>query len=463
MTRLELINPKDGKPLAELECDDRASVAEKFARAKVAQPAWASLPLARRIAILERFAELLSERRERLARTLTREMGKPITQSNNEIRGVLGRIRFFADHAQATLAAKTVHSSKDGSLVERIGYEPLGVIANISAWNYPYFVGANVFVPALITGNAVLYKPSELTAQTGLELSRLLHDAGVPEDAFSVLVGAGEVGQELVDQPVNGVFFTGSVATGQRILKRVRARMLRVQLELGGKDPAYVADDVDVSVAASQLADGAFYNTGQSCCSVERLYVHEAVYETFVSDFVAAVKGFSVGDPEQADTYIGPLARREAQLVHLERQVQDALQKGAKVAVGGERRPGPGFFFSPTVLLDVDHRMLVMTEETFGPVIGIQRVASDEEALRLMADTNYGLTASVYTPNRDRAERLLAQLPVGSAYWNCSDRVSPYLPWSGRKDSGIGCTLSTYGLEAFTQMKAWHLRQPSVS
>jgi acyl-CoA reductase-like NAD-dependent aldehyde dehydrogenase len=314
-------------------------------------------------------------------------------------------------------------------------------------------------VPALLAGNAVLYKPSEYATLTGLEIGNLLHASGVPQDVFSVLVGGGRVGIELLKEPVDGVFFTGSYGTGRKIAEAVANRMIKVQLELGGKDPAYVCEDVDVAAAAASLADGAMYNTGQSCCSVERIYVHAKVHDAFVAAFVKEAQGFKVGEPTDESTYIGPLTRAQ-QVKVLQMQVADALAKGAHLRVGGHAitdRPG-GHWFAPTVLVNVNHDMAVMREESFGPIIGIQKVADDAEAVRLMNDTDYGLTAGVYTRDEARAKALLAQVHAGSVYWNCCDRVSPRLPWSGVKHSGIGLTLSTEGITAFTRPKAWHLR-----
>jgi acyl-CoA reductase-like NAD-dependent aldehyde dehydrogenase len=230
-----------------------------------------------------------------------------------------------------------------------------------------------------------------------------------------------------------------------------------VQLELGGKDPIYVCDDVDVKTAAAAVADGAFYNTGQSCCAVERVYVGASIHDAFVDAFVAEVKGFRVGDPTDEATYIGPLTRR-AQIAVLRQQIAEAKRLGAKVIAGGAAIEGRGNWFKPTVLVDVDHRMRVMRDESFGPIIGIQRVRDDDEAIELMNDSEYGLTAGVYTQSEKRARRILDRVQAGSAYWNCCDRVSPRLPWSGVKHSGIGLTLSTAGIETFTRPKAWHLR-----
>ncbi|MEO8133458.1 MAG: aldehyde dehydrogenase family protein [Betaproteobacteria bacterium] len=456
---LKITNPATGKVIAEVLEDNAATIKRKYAMARAAQPDWAATPLARRLKTIKTFRAQVETRKEELAAILTSETGKPLQQARNELNGLLPRLDFFVDNAAKTLRPKKVHD-QDG-MTEIIGHEPLGVIANISAWNYPYFVGGNVFVPALITGNAVLYKPSEFATRTGLEIAEMLYEAGVPQTVFATVSGTGAAGAALLRQPVDGVFFTGSVATGTAIAKAVAGRLVKLQLELGGKDPVYVCPDVDVAKAAAGLADGAMYNAGQSCCSVERIYVHEDIFQPFVDAFVAEVKGFRIGDPAVEGTYIGPLTRA-AQIKVLEAQIADAKKKGAKVLVGGKRirvAGNPkGNYFAPTVLVNVDHSMTVMREESFGPIIGIQSVQSDEEAVRLMNDTRYGLTAGVYTTDRQRAGHLLAQVHAGSVYWNCCDRVSPRLPWSGVGDSGLGITLSTYGIQTFTRPKAWHLR-----
>jgi acyl-CoA reductase-like NAD-dependent aldehyde dehydrogenase len=454
---MKILNPADGSLIRDLAEDDARAIAAKYARALAAQPAWAAVPLGERLGSIRKFKEQIEKRKHELARTLTSEMGKPIAQARNELNALAGRIDFFLDKAQAALAPETVLEDAPGKLAERITHEPLGVVANISAWNYPYFVGSNVFVPALLAGNAVLYKPSEFATLTGLAIGEMLHAAGVPPDVFSVVAGAGATGALLVEQPVDGVFFTGSYATGARIAAACAPRMVKVQLELGGKDPTYVCEDADVKTAAESLADGAMYNGGQSCCSVERIYVHERIYARFVEVFVATAKGYKLGDPLDEGTYFGPLARAP-QLAVLERQVADAVSKGATLLTGGTRIARPGNWFEATVFSNVNNGMELMREESFGPLIGIQKVAGDAEAVRLMNDTEYGLTAGVYTPDEARARRILAQIRSGSVYWNCCDRVSPRLPWSGLGHSGIGLTLSTYGIQAFTRPKAWHLK-----
>jgi acyl-CoA reductase-like NAD-dependent aldehyde dehydrogenase len=455
---MDVINPATGERLGHVDETTPDAVATAYRAARAAQPAWAARPLTTRLAVVSRFRDLVAERAERLAATLTAETGKPIAQARTELAGTLPRLDFFLTHAEAALADEVVLAGDTAGTEEAITHEPLGVVANISAWNYPWFVGTNVFVPALLTGNAVLYKPSEHATLTGSAIGALLDEAGVPDDVFSVLPGGGAVGAALIGQPVDGVFFTGSHATGRRIAETVAGRMVRVQLELGGKDPVYVCDDVDVATAAASLADGAFYNAGQSCCSVERLYVHEAIHEPFVEQFVKVVESFAVGDPTDDATYLGPLTRRE-QIAVLDAQVADAVARGATVRTGGHAVRG-GRWYAPTVLTDVTTDMAVMRDESFGPIIGIQAVRDDTEAVQLMNDTDYGLTAGVYTPDRARAAALLRAVDAGSAYWNCCDRVSPRLPWSGRRHSGMGLTLSVAGIRTFTQPKAWHLRRP---
>jgi len=454
---VKVTNPATGAVIRELAEDGPEEVAPKHDRARRAQPVWAARPYGERAAAIRRFRDLLVLRRDDLARTLTSEMGKPITQSRNELEATPGRIDFFLEATPSVLREETV--LKREGLEESITLEPLGVVANVSAWNYPYFVGSNVFIPALLTGNAVLYKPSEFATLTGLAIGDLMHQAGVPEDVFLVVTGGGETGAALVGQDVQAVFFTGSYATGRRIAAEAGRRLVRLNLELGGKDPVYVADDVDVKTAAASVAEGAFYNTGQSCCAVERVYVHHAVHDRFREAFVEVVRGYVAGDPMDPNTFIGPLAR-PAQVAVLERQVEDARAKGGRLLLGGQRIDVPGCWFEPTVVAEANHTMELMRDESFGPVIGLQRVSGDDEAVSLMNDTPYGLTAGAYTPDRERARRILSRVNSGSVYWNCCDRVSPRLPWSGRGHSGIGATLGRDGIRAFVQPKAWHWRSP---
>jgi acyl-CoA reductase-like NAD-dependent aldehyde dehydrogenase len=462
---MDVVNPATGEVVDRLPVGLPDEIESVVGRARAAQSGWARRPLDERRNAIRQFMDALVSDRERLARLLTMEVGKPITQSRNELDAMPERIRFFIDRAPEALADEVVlapdPSGASGTDTEEvIRYEPLGVVANISAWNYPWFVGSNVFVPALLAGNSVIYKPSEHASLTGLAIADLLHAAGVPADVFTAVIGGGRLGAALVEASVDGIFFTGSYRTGRSIAQAAAGRMIPVQLELGGKDPVYVTEDVDVDAAAEAMAEGAFYNNGQSCCAVERIYVHRDIAPQFKEALVARVSSLVVGDPADDATFIGPLAMRE-QLEVLERQVADARARGGQVLCGG-RRPGrPGWYYEPTVVSDADAGMLLMREETFGPLIGVQVVDGDGEALSMMNDTDYGLTAGVFCRDRERAERLLSQVDSGTAYWNCCDRVSPRLPWTGRKHSGIGSTLSIAGIRAFARPKAYHLRHPA--
>jgi acyl-CoA reductase-like NAD-dependent aldehyde dehydrogenase len=453
---MKIINPATEELIKEVPEDTRETATSKYQTLTAAQPRWQQVPLSERIDMLKKFSDLLDENLESLANTLTSEVGKPLQQSRNEINGARARIKWLTGNADKYLADETM--SLGNNMEEKIVYEPLGVICNISAWNYPYLVGVNVFVPALLAGNAVLYKPSEYATLTGLAIENLLKQAGIPGDIFQVAIGGAATGELLLELPFDGYFFTGSYKTGKYIYDKVAAKMVPCQCELGGKDPLYVADDIaDIKAVAAGTADGAFYNNGQSCCAVERIYVHEKVYDQYLDEFVKEVKSWKTGLPAEDNVYIGPLSRRE-QLTVLERQVSDALKKGATVLAGGKKIDRKGYYFEPTVLANVNHSMEVMKDESFGPIIGIMKVKNDEEAIALMQDTEYGLTGAVYSADKNRATSILKQINAGTGYWNCCDRVSAALPWSGRKHSGFGVTLSHAGLRAFTKPKAYHFR-----
>jgi acyl-CoA reductase-like NAD-dependent aldehyde dehydrogenase len=452
---MNIINPATEEIIKTVNEDTSSSILEKYELAKAAQKSWAKVPLKERIACIARFNDLLEAQSDRIAADLTSEVGKPLGQAKGEIRGGRTRSAYFVNNAEKFLAEEWMVS--EGDTKEKVTYEPLGVIANISAWNYPILVGVNVFIPALIGGNAVLYKPSEFSTLTGINLVRLLHEAGIPKDVMQLIIGGKDAGEALLNLPLNGYFFTGSYATGKYIAERVASKLVPMGLELGGKDPMYVCEDVIIESAAGAGVEGAFYNTGQSCCAVERIYVHEKIYDEYLAAFMAETKNWPLGVPTDDATAIGPLTRKP-QVVVLEEQVNDAVAKGAKVLLGGKRSVGAGYYFEPTVLVDVDHSMKVMMEESFGPIIGIQKVKDDSEAVALMLDTPYGLTSAVYTQNKQRAESIMSEMQSGTVYWNCCDRVSPNIPWSGRGWSGLGSTLSHQGIRAFVQPKSYHLR-----
>ncbi|NNE54954.1 MAG: aldehyde dehydrogenase family protein, partial [Flavobacteriales bacterium] len=432
---MDIINPSNGTLIETLADHDSDTIRDAFEKLKEGQLNWVRRSIDDRIACIETFNALLLENIAELSAILTSEVGKPLGQSKGEISGARQRIDYFIKNSKRVLADRDVIS--EGNLTERVTFEPLGVIANISAWNYPYLVGVNVFIPALIAGNAVLYKPSEFSSLTGLEIEKLMQESGISDEVFKCVTGTGDVGEVMLDLPFDGYFFTGSHRTGQYIYSRVAKKMVPCQMELGGKDPLYVSHhNSDVSSVAKAAAEGAFYNNGQSCCAVERIYVHEAVYEEFHKAFLEEVKSFKIGSPQDEDIFIGPLTRRD-QLDVLKNQVDDAVRKGAKLELGGKAIDGKGYYFEPTVLSKVNHTMLVMTEESFGPIIGIQTVPNHEAALKLMALTDYGLSASIYSENKEEFEYMARQLNTGTVHWNCCDRVSAHVPWSGRKRSGI--------------------------
>ncbi len=409
---MKIINPATEELIIEIAEDNQQTIDTKFQLLQSAQPDWQNIVLAERVSILQKFASLLKENTEPLAAILTSEVGKPLQQSRNEINGAIARIGWLTNNAEKYLRDEVM--SNENGMEEKIVYEPLGVVCNISAWNYPYLVGVNVFIPALLAGNSVMYKPSEYATLTGLQIEKLLKQAGVPDNVFQVAAGAAAVGELLLAKDFSGYYFTGSYKTGQYIYQKCAAKMVPCQCELGGKDPLYVADDIaDIKAVAAGTADGAFYNNGQSCCAVERIYIHENIYETYVDEFVKEVQSWKMGSPTEAGIYIGPLSRKE-QITVLENQVADAVSKGATILTGGKKVKGRGYYFEPTVLVNVNHSMAVMNDESFGPIIGIMKVKDDSEAIALMQDTAYGLTAAVYSADKARATNILQQINAGT-------------------------------------------------
>jgi len=369
---MKIINPATERVLKNLKTDLGEDIRVKFQLAKTAQLEWEKTPLTHRLDIVRQFAALVKKHQERLAQLLTSEVGKPIAQARGEITGALSRIQYFIEQSTHYLQDEVVF--EEGDWQEVIRYEPLGVVANISAWNYPYLVGVNVFIPAIIGGNALLYKPSEYTHLTGLELQKLWIQSGLNPGIFQVVTGGAESGQYLIELPLNGYFFTGSYNTGYKIYQQVAPKMVPCQMELGGKDPLYVsANNTRLKQVAAAAVEGAYYNNGQSCCAVERIYVHQDVYHDFINFFVQEVKQLKLGDPTNDKVFIGPLARAQ-QINFLQDQVQDAIDKGAKVLSGGKAETRQGYYFQPTVIINTNHKMKLMTEETLGPVVGIQMV-----------------------------------------------------------------------------------------
>jgi acyl-CoA reductase-like NAD-dependent aldehyde dehydrogenase len=451
-------NPATGELLRELGSTNESDVHTAVTRAKSAQPAWAELGLSRRIAILRVFQARLHARKSEIAAAITREAGKPLAESLvTEVLIVLDAARFLIDNAFRLLRDEPVpHGSlatklKRGSLVR----EPYGVVGIISPWNYPFSIPATESLAALIAGNAVVLKPSELTPLVALELASLLYESGIPKDVFQVIVGDGVAGAVLVASDIDKLVFTGSVATGKRIAAAAAERLLPVVLELGGKDPMLVLDDAGIDVASSAAVWGAFVNAGQACLSVERCYVHRSLYESFADACTKKTKQLCVGNGMDANTDVGPMIH-ERQVRLVESHVEDAKTRGARILIGGERLPdlGPNFY-APTVLADVAHDMRIMQEETFGPVLPIMAFGDDEEAVRLANDSEYGLAASIFTRDATRGEQLARRIHAGTVMIN--DAVSCFgiseAPHGGVKASGIGRTHGRFGLDEMVRLK----------
>jgi acyl-CoA reductase-like NAD-dependent aldehyde dehydrogenase len=452
------LNPATGELLGEVRCLSEPEINQAVLRARNTQPSWNALGLSKRIEILRKFQSLLHSRKSEIARAITQEAGKPIIEALlTEVLVVLDAARFCVENARAFLREEAVpHRSlamkgKSGRVVR----EPYGVIGIISPWNFPFSIPATESLAALVTGNAVVLKPSELTPLVALGLASLLHGAGVPEDIFQVVIGNGAAGSTLVNSNIDKLVFTGSVATGKRIAQSAAMRLLPALLELGGKDPMVVLDDADIDVASSAAVWGAFMNAGQACLSIERSYVHRSIYQKFTEACVTKAKRLRVGNGLDPQTDVGPMIH-ERQLYIVESQVAEARGRGGQVLAGGERLShlGPNFY-SPTVLADVDHSMLVMREETFGPVLPIMTFDSDEEAIRLTNDSDYGLAASIWTKNQSRGEAIARRIQAGTVMIN--DAISCFgiseAPHGGVKASGIGRTHGKYGLEEMVRLK----------
>jgi len=452
---LRVTSPYSHDVVAEVPWDTSAAVSKKLDLACQAHLRWRAIPLEKRIAEVAGALAHFRSGSEKIARDISIQMGKPIVQARKEVDTMLARGEHLSVMAKYALAPEDLPAPTGMKL--RIEHHPLGVVLDIASWNYPLLVPVNVVVPALLAGNAVLLKHSPLTPLCGQHFERGFASLSVPNLVQNVVV-ENERAETLIEDPrVDHVVFTGSVATGRRVLAAAARRGIGAGLEMGGKDPAYVADDADIPFAAANVVEGACYNAGQSCCAVERVYVHEDVYEMFLESARAALKQYRMGDPLDVRTTLGPLARREG-LETVAEHVEDAVMRGAKVLAGGRKGTGKGFFFEPTLIAGVPNDALVMREETFGPVVPVASVASCDEAITRMNDSRYGLTASVWTRSAERAEWFARVIEAGTVYQNRCDVLDPALPWTGWKESGLGSTLSRYGFIGLTKRKSIHFR-----
>jgi acyl-CoA reductase-like NAD-dependent aldehyde dehydrogenase len=455
LVALHVVNPYNAEVVREVPWETSADLDAKLDRARAAQRRWSLLPVERRVREVAGALGYFRANRDQVARDVTLQMGKPIVQAKREVDTLLARAEHLLAIAKYALAPEVLPAPTGMSL--RIEHHPLGVVLDIAAWNYPLLVPVNVLVPALLAGNAVLLKHSPLTPLCGLHFERAFASLSVP-DLVQNLVLENERAERLIgDARVDHVSFTGSVATGRKVYAAAARRLIDANLELGGKDPAYVAEDADLDFAAVNIVDGACYNAGQSCCAVERVYVHESVYAQFLERAISELRQYRLGDPLDPKTSMGPMALREA-VERLERQVEDAVRRGAKVLHRSKRPSGRGSFFEPTLLGGVPNDALAMQEESFGPIVPVASVASDDEAVARMNDSRYGLTASVWTRTAARAERFARDVEVGTVYQNRCDYLDAALPWTGWKESGIGSTLSRYGFLGLTRRKSIHFR-----
>jgi succinate-semialdehyde dehydrogenase/glutarate-semialdehyde dehydrogenase len=458
VSRVVSTNPATGEVLGEWECASAAEVRSSVARAREVQPHWNEQGVERRVAILREFQRALHAQKSGVATLITKEAGKPYVEALlTEVLVVLDAARFLIDTAYEFLRDQPVpHGSLAmKSKVGRIVREPHGVIGIISPWNYPFSIPAVETLAALVTGNAVVLKPSEFTSLVAMKLRELLREAGVPEGVFEVVVGEGPTGAALLESPIDKLIFTGSVPTGKRIAQAATARLLPVVLELGGKDPMLVLEDASLDVASSAAVWGAFVNAGQTCLSVERCYVHRSLYPKFLELCVAKTRQLRVGDGFDARTEVGPMIH-ERQLRIVESQVKEAIRDGARLLIGGSRLPELGAnFYAPTVLADVAPEMRIMREETFGPVLPVAPFDSEDEALVLANDSDFGLAASVWTRDCKRGEAVARHLHAGTVMVN--DVISCFgiseAPHGGVKASGIGRAHGRFGLEEMVRPK----------
>jgi acyl-CoA reductase-like NAD-dependent aldehyde dehydrogenase len=453
---LRVRSPFSGELVAELPYDDPPSLERKLAAAQAAFGRWRRAPLSNRCALVARGLEHFRREAEAIARDLTRQMGKPVREARNEVKTCLARAEHMLAIAPAVLAGEALEPL--AGFHRRIEHAPLGVVLNIAAWNYPLLIPVNVVVPALLAGNTVLLKHSGRTPLAGLHFERAFSGLGESGLVANLVLTHETTAQLARDPRVAHLAFTGSVEGGRQVAQAAAGRFIDVGLELGGKDPAYVAADADLDFAAENVVDGACYNAGQSCCAVERVYVHERVALPFLEKARAVVARYVLGDPMAETTTLGPLVS-EAAVATVERQVDDARRRGARILAGGERPRGlPGSFYAPTLLAGVPEGAEVLAEETFGPLLPVQAVPSDDEAIARCNQSRYGLTASIWTRDRERAERFAREVEAGTIYMNRCDNLDPALPWTGWRDSGRGSTLSRYGFYHLTRRKSIHFR-----
>jgi acyl-CoA reductase-like NAD-dependent aldehyde dehydrogenase len=458
MTMIQCISPIDGSVYAERPAMSLEAASEAVARARKAQKAWARRPLEDRVQLVLKGVARLNEMSDEVVPELAHMMGRPV-RYGGEYKGFNERSNYVAAIAADSLAPLVVEASDN--FERRIEREPHGVVFVIAPWNYPYMTAINTIAPALMAGNTVVIKHATQTLLVGERMVRAFVEAGVPDDVFinlfldhattSALIAAGNF---------NFINFTGSVEGGRSIERAAAGTFAGLGLELGGKDPGYVMEDADLDAAVDTLMDGATYNSGQCCCGIERIYVHESLYDAFVEKSVSWVSNYKLGNPLDPETTLGPMANKRFAKVVRE-QIADAVSKGAKALVDPKLFPADdgGAYIMPQILVNVDHSMAFMKDETFGPAVGIMKVKSDDEALGLMNDSPYGLTASLWTQDPERAARIGRDIETGTVFMNRADYLDPALCWTGVKETGKGGSLSVLGFQNLTRPKSYHLKK----
>ena len=454
-----VVSPIDGQELCRREYAKSSDIEQAVKAAKQAQAAWFASGLAERKAKIGAAIDWLVAHKDEVAAAITHSMGRPINQTPGEVKGLEERARYMLSIADTALA-DIVPEEKAG-FKRFLRREPVGVVLVMAPWNYPFLTAVNAIVPALAAGNVVLLKHSSQTPQVAELFQAAFDAAGLPVGVFqSLYLNHADTDALLQSDAVDFVAFTGSVNGGHQIQAAISKRFIGAGLELGGKDPAYVRADADVASAAENLVDGAFFNSGQSCCGIERIYVHASVYEAFVQAFVAVTQQYRLGNPTDANTNLGPMVRSSA-ADFVRAQIAEAVAQGAKSLVDEAVFPASQVgtaYLSPHVLVNVNHNMRVMREESFGPVVGIMAVQDDDEAIRLMNDSDFGLTASIWTQDALVAEALAGQIATGTVFMNRCDYLDPALAWTGVKDTGHGISLSELGYAQLTRVKSYHLR-----
>ncbi|MFB9147598.1 aldehyde dehydrogenase family protein [Halomonas alkalicola] len=453
------ISPVDGSVYVERELADPAQIDATLSRAASAQRSWRETSIAERARLCSAMVDAFVARRDELASELTWQMGRPISAAGGEIGGFEERARGMIGLAEAALAP--VRLADKPGFTRYITREPLGVSFIVAPWNFPFMTAVNAIVPAIMAGNTVILKHSAQTPLCAERIQQAFDAAGLPEGVFQHLHLSHAATEQLIrDRRIDHVSFTGSVAGGAMVERNAAGRFIATGLELGGKDPAYIRGDVDLDAAVEGVMDGAFFNSGQSCCGIERIYVDQAIFDAFVERAVAWVKQLRLGNPSDPATTLGPLVRPAA-ADFVRGQIEEAVAAGARAWIDPGDYPlsVPGSaYLAPQVLTGVDHSMRVMHEESFGPVVGIMPVASDEEALAMMNDSAFGLTAAVFTRDMAAGERLAQRLEAGTVFTNRCDYLDPELAWTGVKQSGRGCSLSRLGYETLTRPKSFHLK-----